>query len=338
MWHHLAGHIETCDECRFDGSAYTVDDVSGTIRNLAAWAGHAMSGIDPADLNRRPAPATWSPAEYLRHIKRVVWSMAGLADLAIGGRGGSVDGAPPDDATAGDPPASIDVYREFVRLDEESRRLHRAWATATAEVRATTIAVNGEPADLAGIVRHAVHDATHHLADIGRGIVALGLGSPSATGRVDLIHASGGGVPKVAVPEATVGYRGLAGDRQATRRHHGRVWQALCLWSTEVIDTLAAEGHPVAPGSAGENLTLSGIDWSTLRPGARLLIGAPGNQGDGVLLETTAWAAPCRTLNDVFTDRDFRRIDVLRDRGASRLYAKVLRDGVVRSGDAVLVC
>ncbi len=46
MWHHLAGQVERCDECRFDGSAYTVDDVSGTLRNLAEWAGHAMGGID----------------------------------------------------------------------------------------------------------------------------------------------------------------------------------------------------------------------------------------------------------------------------------------------------
>ena len=50
-----------------------------------------------------------------------------------------------------------------------------------------------------------------------------------------------------------------------------------------------------------------------------------------------AWATPCKTLNDVFTNRDFRRIDVLRDPGASRLYAKVLRDGVVRAGDTVRV-
>jgi MOSC domain-containing protein YiiM len=135
------------------------------------------------------------------------------------------------------------------------------------------------------------------------------------------------------VPQAIVGYRGVDGDRQATRKHHGRVWQAICLWSTEVIDTLAAEGHPVAPGFAGENFTLSGIDWATLRPGARLEIGGR----DGVVLETTAWATPCKTLNDVFTNRDFRRIDVLRDPGASRLYAKVLRDGVVRAGDPVRV-
>lgn len=333
MWHHLAGQAETCDECRFDGAAYTVDDVAGTLRNLAEWAGHAMVDVDHDELNRRPAPTTWSPAEYLRHVKRVVWSMAGLVELALSDQDHSVDGSPPADATATDPPTAIDVHHELVRLDQESMRLHRLWATATADQRARTIEVNGGTADVAGIVRHAVHDATHHLSDITRGIAALGHGTPESTGRVDLIHASGGGVPKLTVPDAAIGYRGLDGDRQATRKHHGRVWQAVCLWSSEVIAALAAEGHPVAPGSAGENLTLGGIDWSTLRPGARFRIGGD----DGVLLETTAWATPCNTLNEVFTDRYYRRIDVDRHPGSSRIYAKVLRDGVVRAGDPVHV-
>lgn len=333
MWHHLAGQFERCDECRFDGSAYTVADVSGSLRNLAEWAGHAMADVDHDVLNRRPSPTTWSPAEYLRHTKRVVWSMAGLTEIALAGGSGAVDGSPPPDATSTDDVPSIDIHHETVRLDQESMRLHRLWATADALARARTIEVNGAPADVAGIVRHAVHDATHHLSDITRGIVALGAGTPATTGRVDLIHASGGGVPKLTVPEATVGYRGVEGDRQATRKHHGRVWQALCLWSTEVIADLAAEGHPVSPGGAGENFTLSGIDWATLRPGARLQFGGD----DGVLAETTVWATPCNTLREVFTEHYYRRIDVDRHPGSSRLYAKVLRDGVVRAGDPVHV-
>ena len=39
MWHHLAGQIERCDECRFDGSAYTVDDepcANTTSRSFAS--------------------------------------------------------------------------------------------------------------------------------------------------------------------------------------------------------------------------------------------------------------------------------------------------------------
>lgn len=334
MWHHTAGEFETCDQCRFDGAAYTNDDVTGTLRALAGWAGSSIAGIDAVTLNRRPAPTVWSPAEYLRHTKRVLWSMAGLAELAVDAGDHAVDGEPPDDANPADPSTDIDPVREVVRLHEEATRLGRMWSGADAPTRAMAVRVNGRPADLAGIVRHAIHDATHHLSDIGRGIVALGVGSSPATGHVARIGASHGGVPKPEVAEVRVGYRGVEGDRQATRRHHGRVWQALCVWSTEVIDDLAAEGHPVSPGSAGENFTISGLDWSMLRPGARLRFGGD----DGVVAECTAWAEPCRTLVESFMERDFRRIDDTRHPGSSRIYAKVLVDGIVRAGDPVTVC
>lgn len=333
MWHHLAGQIERCDECRFDASAYTDEDVAGTLRNLAGWAGHTTAGVDHHLLNRRPTPTTWSPAEYLRHSKRVVWSMAGLAQAALAEDGLVVDGGPPPDATANDEVEEIDIVREIVRLHEESVRLLKVWNRLTPDEQARTMTLNGEPADIAGIVRHALHDVTHHLSDIGRGIVGLGAGTPSAAGVLDHVHSSNGGVPKRPLADAAIGYRGIDGDRQRKRKHHGRVWQALCLWSSDVIAELAAEGHPVGPGTAGENLTLSRIDWSTMRPGARLEFG----HGDGPIIETTDYAEPCSTIAGSFRERDVRRIDADRRPGTSRIYAKVLRDGIVHPGDIVSV-
>ena len=112
------------------------------------------------------------------------------------------------------------------------------------------------------------------LSAAGRAVVAAGHG-PGAPGSgvVDGVFASGGGVPKAPVLSASVGWRGLDGDRQASRKHHGRVWQALCLWSADVVDALAAEGHPVFPGAAGENVSVRGLDWAAVRPGVRLRLG-----------------------------------------------------------------
>ena len=45
---------------------------------------------------------------------------------------------------------------------------------------------------------------------------------------------------------------------------------ALCLYSLEVIQALQAEGHSIFPGSVGENITLSHLDWSRVTPGVRL--------------------------------------------------------------------
>ena len=138
-----------------------------------------------------------------------------------------------------------------------------------------------------------------------------------ATGTVARVATSSGGVPKAAVDHAEVDAGGIVGDRQATRRHHGRPSQALCLWSGELIDALRAEGHPVEPGGTGENLTLRGLDWSALRPGTRLRF------GDDAVAELTGWADPCSTIAGSFTGRDSRRIDHGRHPGWSRAYAAV---------------
>jgi MOSC domain-containing protein YiiM len=132
------------------------------------------------------------------------------------------------------------------------------------------------------------------------------------------------------VPAAAIGPRGLAGDRQATRRHHGRAWQAVCLWSAERIDALRDEGHHVFPGATGENLTVAGLDWSTVRPGVQLRAG-------GALLAVTAYAIPCRQNTRWFARGDRNRMHHERHPGWSRVYATVLEDGTVRPGDAVVV-
>jgi MOSC domain-containing protein YiiM len=175
------------------------------------------------------------------------------------------------------------------------------------------------------------HEASHVLSDAGRLVHELGWGTPTATGTVTGVQTSRGGVPKLPVDRDVISLRGLAGDRQKERRHHGRLWQAVSLWSVEVIDALRREGHDVAPGAAGENLTLSGLDWSTVRPGARLRI------GPDAVLEVTSWAAPCKKIAHCFTGREFSRIDHDRRPGWARAYAAVLADGEVGPGDEALL-
>jgi MOSC domain-containing protein YiiM len=175
-----------------------------------------------------------------------------------------------------------------------------------------------------------VHEAWRLIADGGRQRAAMDDGARPAEGVVSQVSASRGGVPKLAVPSALVTIRGLVGDKQANRMHHGRPWQAVCLWSADVIDALAAQGHPLGYGSAGENITIRGIDWSGMRPGVRLLVG-------GALLETTPYAIPCQQNAHWFSDGQFRRIAHEVSPGTSRIYARVLVEGAVATGDPVVV-
>ena len=151
----------------------------------------------------------------------------------------------------------------------------------------------------------------------------------SQRGTVAQLSVSDGGVPKSAVDSVDVGFGGVLGDRQAVRKHHGRPFQALCLWSAEVIEALQAQGHPVEPGATGENVTVTGIEWAALRPGARVLLG-------DVVCEISVWALPCRKIDRFFTGRS-DRIEHARNPGWSRAYAWVLEPGAIAVGDEVLV-
>jgi MOSC domain-containing protein YiiM len=92
---------------------------------------------------------------------------------------------------------------------------------------------------------------------------------------------------------------------------------------------MAAEGHPIVPGSTGENVTVGGIDWDAVVPGARLRLGA------AVLVEVTRYTTPCKTNEASFMGGDFNRMHQNVHPGFSRVYARVLEGGVIRPGDAV---
>lgn len=165
------------------------------------------------------------------------------------------------------------------------------------------------------------------MLDAGAALRSSGALPTAGGGRVDRINRSDGGVPKLPVEAVEVDFAGVVGDRQGNRTHHGRPWQALCLWSTEVIAAFAAEGHPLVAGAAGENLTISGFDWAAMHAGLRLRIGS-------VLAETTMWAVPCRHNAQWFTDGRFDRMHA--DRGpVSRIYATVIEPGRIATGDAM---
>jgi MOSC domain-containing protein YiiM len=153
---------------------------------------------------------------------------------------------------------------------------------------------------------------------------------PGAAGRIVSINVSSGGVPKTATPEATITEAGIEGDRHTQRRFHGGPDRAITLFSAERIASLQAEGHPIAAGTTGENLTVSGLDWELVVPGARIEIG-------GVRLEITKYTTPCATIKCSLRDGDIARMAQKANPGWSRVCAKVLTAGVVRVGDPVVV-
>jgi MOSC domain-containing protein YiiM len=135
------------------------------------------------------------------------------------------------------------------------------------------------------------------------------------------------GIRKAPVGRGHVGALGLAGDVVADEENHGGTDQAVYLYSADDYAWWAGElGAEPAPGTFGENLTLSSFGPEPVRIGDRFRIAA-------VLVEVTAPRIPC----SVFATRMDEPEWVKRFAAARRpgLYARVLEPGDVAAGDAV---
>jgi MOSC domain-containing protein YiiM len=323
--------LETCAECGFDARHWRVRDAATMFGALGYWWRLAIAGIGDEELNHRPAPGVWSALEYAMH-SALVTAVIRVGIEAILAEDSCELPAPPSLEPAGETNGLV------LDADTTLDALEAAGAALASLASAPSAPWGNVGHSPVGAVQakaalfHAVHDVSHHFMDLGRGLASIGAGTPAGKGTVAQVNTSAGGVPKVATGsvEAVIGWRGIEGDHQADRKHHGRPFQALCLWSGEVIDELAAAGHPITPGAAGENLTLAGVDWASIRSGTRLRVGT-------ALAEVSYPAVPCKKQTRWFADGDFTRISHEHNPRWVRWYAWVREPGVVRAGDSVVV-
>jgi MOSC domain-containing protein YiiM/GNAT superfamily N-acetyltransferase len=150
-------------------------------------------------------------------------------------------------------------------------------------------------------------------------------------GRVLQVNVSPGGVPKLPVERAWVGELGLDGDRHRHDTVHGGPHRAVALLGIEAIERVQADGHPIEPGSVGENLTTTGIELARLAPGTRLAI------GERLVLEISAPANPCDVIAGSFRNGKSGRISILTHPADSRMYARTVIEGEVQPGDSIRV-
>lgn len=121
---------------------------------------------------------------------------------------------------------------------------------------------------------------------------------------------------------------GVAGDVVCDPRYHGGPDQAVYLYGAPDYAWWEAElGQSLAPGTFGDNLTLT--DWES----ARVSVGDRFTIGE-VILEVTSPRVPCATLSSHMGDLTFLK----KFRRAERpgVYCRVIREGDVQAGDEVL--
>ncbi len=322
--------IENCDDCGFRWDLYTDEQAVGVYLVTGGLYRAVLDGVDLDVANTRPVAESWSILEYVDHVRAAMWIWRFVVDAAVGDLG-------LDLSTTGTRPMDPEVkwFDDFdatvAAMEAESAGLFTVLLGLEPQQWDCSARLTLGMVDQRWIVRHALHEILHHLHDVGRIRARLGDGVPTQTGSVAQLSIGGGGVPKDPVAEAEVTVAGMTGDRHNDRIHHGRGFQALCLYSKDVIEALRAEGHPIYPGAAGENITVEGIDWAVLRPGAVMSI------GDDLKIELSSYATPCAKNAPWFIDRDFRRILHDTHPGWSRVYATVLEPGRVHIGDQVVV-
>jgi len=122
---------------------------------------------------------------------------------------------------------------------------------------------------------------------------------------------------------------GIETDAICDTKNHGGPDQALYIyggadyawWSEEL-------GKDLAPGTFGDNLTISDLESAAFHVGDYLHIGE-------VTLQVTAPRYPCSTFATRMGDPQW--VKKFRDGGRPGLYVRVIKEGVIKTGDTVTV-
>jgi MOSC domain-containing protein YiiM len=120
---------------------------------------------------------------------------------------------------------------------------------------------------------------------------------------------------------------GLQGDAIVDTENHGGLDQAVYVYTVPDYAWWSAQiGRQLAPGTFGENLTISDLESAGLRIGDRLRAG-------DILLEITAPRIPCVTLAARMEDPQF--VKKFRHAEKPGVYCRVIEAGYVKVNDTV---
>jgi MOSC domain-containing protein YiiM len=129
-----------------------------------------------------------------------------------------------------------------------------------------------------------------------------------------------------------VGFLGLEGDAVADTRVHGGPEKAVYCYAAANYPRWRAE-HPrhaamLVPGAFGENLLIEGLDEASVCIGDRWRVGA-------ALIELCQPRQPCHKLAAWFGDA--RMVKAMTANGHAGWYVRVLEEGVIEPGDALVL-
>ena len=159
---------ERCAECGFDASHLTVPDAIAALRSLRRRWHEAFEDVPDEDLRTRPNIKVWSPLEYAAHTRDVLrMHVAGLAEILAGKKPTypsvpAEQDAPDHGHNELEPETVLDELGDAA--DAEAAEAEAARGPAWER----TVTLGGETLTADWMIKHSVHDATHHLFDVER--------------------------------------------------------------------------------------------------------------------------------------------------------------------------
>src|SRR5574341_567817 len=125
-----------------------------------------------------------------------------------------------------------------------------------------------------------------------------------------------------------LGFLGFQGDGVADTKHHGGPDKAVCVYSIDHYPYWKQVlGTPLPPAPFGENLSVSNLNEDDICIGDIFQAGT-------ALLQVSQPRQPCKTLLARYGREDLIKLMV--DTGYTGFYFRVLEEGVVEKGNALI--
>jgi len=167
-----------CDECGFVYEDLAPADLPAAVRSFAKRYRAPLTRFLPGEdgdsvLRQRPAPATWSALEYAAHVRDVfAWYDGWITQCLT------------EDRPALEGPGRDEAAEERRYNEDDPGAVADALAANAERLAATIEGVPDDGWDRVGVrrdqersvlftSRRAVHEGSHHLLDIGRGLRAV---------------------------------------------------------------------------------------------------------------------------------------------------------------------
>ena len=159
-----------CDECGYDYNDVERGEVAARIRGFGPLYAEALAGAGDT-LRTRPAPAVWSPLEYVCHVRDMLRTQNARIALAL----------------EHDTPEFVPMGRDQRAIDDRYNEqdpiaVVGELTTAADELASTLESLDADGWERTGVYtyptrevrtiewigRHTIHEGIHHLMDIAR--------------------------------------------------------------------------------------------------------------------------------------------------------------------------